>query len=96
MQGYGSTDHQALEERKRALFELMYLVLVAGLYVGALVMPLFGLVVGIYVWVFGKAEATEHVGKVTTICGIIGLLLVVGFFLAWLFLFGALAALGSS
>lgn len=95
MQGYESPEQQTIAERKSALFELAYLVLVAGLYIGALLMPLPGLVVGIYVWVAGKAEATEHVGKMTTIFAIIGLLIVVGFFLVWLFLFGAMAAIGS-
>lgn len=86
------TEH-AVAERRTALYELAYLVLVAYLYILAFFAPLVGGVIGLYVMLGAHSPATKRVGKVTLVCAAIGFVLVLAFVFVWVFFIGAAAAM---
>lgn len=96
MQNYGpppsvGTAH-AVEERRAALYEIVYLVLVVNLYVASLFAPLIGLVTGIFLMVGGTHPQTKKVGKISLICAGVGIALAVVGVILWVALIGAAAA----
>ncbi len=82
----------AVEERKAALFEMVYLVISVSLYITAVFWPLFGGVSGAFLMIGGTHPGTKRVGKITLICALVGILMYVAFVIVWVFLLGASAA----
>lgn len=84
---------QAVAERRTALYELVYLVLVAYLYIGAFFAPIVGGVIGLYVMLGAHSPATKRVGKITLVCAAVGFVLLLAFVFVWVFFIGAAAAM---
>lgn len=86
------TEAHAVEERKAALFEMVYLVISVSLYITAVFWPLFGGIAGAFLMIGGTHPGTRRVGKITLICALAGLVLYVALVMVWVLLLGASAA----
>jgi succinate dehydrogenase/fumarate reductase cytochrome b subunit len=64
------------ETRKQALVDLVYLLLLVGLYAVSLLHPLAGIILGIVLTSSGETERIRKTGRVCLILGVVNLVLV--------------------
>lgn len=88
----GAVMIHSVEERRAALYEIVYLVLVVNLYIASVFAPLLGLVTGVFLLVGGTHPQTKRVGKIALICAAVGIVVVVVGVILWVALIGAAAA----
>ncbi|MEO0108822.1 MAG: hypothetical protein ABIK62_06610 [candidate division WOR-3 bacterium] len=62
--------------RKETLIDLLYLLVLFGLYTSALIYPLVGIILGIVLVTWSGTEATRRVGRTCLVLGVINAILV--------------------
>lgn len=72
-----------IDDRKAALFDMVYLVVALNLYVTSFILPMFGVAAGLMLLVGGSHDGTKRVGNVCLTISGIAFVLWVAFAITW-------------